>query len=86
MPDYEVPVGKITETLQLIKSRYKQLSLPELKKVRRYVNDAWPQLWHSYQAGGYKDLAKREALQLVIDLRIALEVELDAQMAAAVQI
>jgi hypothetical protein len=86
MPDYEVPVGKITETLQLIKSRYKQLSLPELKKVRRYVNDAWPQPWPSYQAGGYKNLAEREALQLVIDLRIALEVELDAQMAAAVQI
>jgi hypothetical protein len=86
MPDYEVPVGKITETLQLIKSRYKQLSLPELKKVRRYVNDAWPQLWPSYRAGGYKNLAEREALQLVIDLRIALEVELDAQMAAATRI
>jgi hypothetical protein len=83
MSDEEVPLAKITETLKLIKSRYKQLSLPELKKVHRYVNTAWDQLWPSYQAGGCKDMAEREALQLVIDLQMELRTELDARKAAA---
>jgi hypothetical protein len=82
MSDEEVSLAKITETLKLIKSRYKQLDLAELRKVQRYVNNAWDQLWPSYEAGGCKDLAEREALQLVIDLQMALKTELDARKAA----
>ena len=81
MPE-EVSTETITETLRQIKSRYKQLSLPELKKVWRYVGAAWHQLWPQYEAGGCKDLAEREALQLVIDLQIELKTELDARKAA----
>ena len=82
MPDLEVPVGKITETLQLMKSRYRQLDLAELSKVQLYANNAWHQIWPSYKAGGHKNLAQREALQLVIDLQMGLKTELDARMAA----
>ena len=83
MSDEEVSLDEITKTLRLIKTRYKQLDLAELRKVQRYVNAAWHQLWPSYQAGGCKDLAEREALQLVIDLQMELRTELDAGKAAA---
>jgi hypothetical protein len=83
MSDEEVSLDEITETLRLIKTRYKQLDLAELGKVQRYVNNAWHQLWPSYEAGGHKNLAEREALQLVVDLQMELKTELDARKAAA---
>ena len=83
MSDEEVSLGEITETLKLIKFHYKQLDLAGLSKVQRYVNNAWHQIWPSYEAGGYKNLAEREALQLVVDLQMELKAELDARTAAA---
>jgi hypothetical protein len=83
MSNEEVSLDEITETLRLIKTHYKQLDLAELSKVQRYVNNAWHQLWPSYEAGGHKDLAEREALQLVVDLQMELKTELDARKAAA---
>jgi hypothetical protein len=68
----EVSTETITKTLRQIKSRYKQLSPPELRKVKRYVKAAWDQIEPSYEAGGYKNLAEREALQLVIDIQMML--------------
>ena len=81
MSETEVSTAEITETLKRIKSDYKQLSLLELWKVRRYVNAAWDQIHPSYEKGGYKDLAEREALQLVIDLQMLLKTELEARTA-----
>ena len=77
----EVSTAKITETLKRIKSHYKQLSPPQLWKVRRYVNAAWHQLYPSYEKGGFKNPEEREALQLVIDLQIELKTELEARTA-----
>jgi hypothetical protein len=82
MPE-EVSTGTITKTLRKIKSHYKQLSLPELNKVSRYVKAAWDQLWPLYEQGGSKDAAERQALQLMIGLQMELKDELDARKAQA---
>jgi hypothetical protein len=83
MSNDQVSLDQITETLRLIESHYKQLDLAGLSKVQRYANNAWNQLWPSYEAGGHKNLAEREALQLVIDLQMELKTELDARKAPA---
>ena len=83
MSNEQVSLDQITETLRLIESHHKQLDLAGLSKVQRYANSAWHQIWPSYEAGGHKNLAEREALQLVIDLQMELKTELDARKVTA---